>query len=44
MFRKQAQKGGGFASLSGSRQHDHWPRLRGALQARLNSTRNPHNA
>ena len=28
--------------MSGSGQHDHWPRLRGALQAGFNSTRNPH--
>jgi conjugative relaxase-like TrwC/TraI family protein len=32
----------GFAGLSGSGQHDHGSRFRGALQARFNSTWNPH--
>jgi hypothetical protein len=42
MIRKQAAEGGGFARLSGSGQHDHWPRLRRAFQAGFNIARNPH--
>ena len=37
MLREQAQKGGGFAGLSGASQHNHWARLRGALQAGFNT-------
>ena len=42
MFREKAQKGRGLDGLSGSGQHDHRPRLRGALQAGFNSAWNPH--
>ena len=41
-IRKEVQEGGGLAGLSGSGQHDHWPRLRGALQTGFNIARNPH--
>jgi hypothetical protein len=33
-FREQAQESGGLAGLSGSGQHDHRARLRGALDCR----------
>jgi hypothetical protein len=39
---KKAQEGRGFAGLSGSGQHNHWPRLRRALQPGFDSARNPH--
>ncbi len=42
MFWEQAQKGGSFAGLSGSGQHNHWPRSCGALEAGFNSAWNPH--
>jgi hypothetical protein len=42
MVREQTQEGGGFAGLSGSSEHDDWPRPRGALQPGFDSARNPH--
>jgi len=42
LVREQAQEGGGFAGLSGSSEHDDWPRPRGALQPGFDSARDPH--